>query len=139
WAVTFGSLGASFFAIVGVSGEPAGDLASPLALMMGVLIFLAGMGCVWSYRGPGAMLRTLPMILIIGIVMSAVQWFMAVSGFYSLASFTAGIVGMAVIIILARSGIVRGESADVDSAEPNAESKPIAMNWPRFLLAVHAY
>jgi lactate permease len=144
WAVTFGSLGASFFAIVGVTGQAPADIASPLALMLGLTVFLAGAGAVWSFRGPRALLRVLPLILIVGAVMSGVQWTMAVLEFYSLAAFTAGITGMSVMILLIRTGLFSqtepasdeaGESMSA-SAEALTES---AMNWPRFLLAVHAY
>jgi lactate permease len=141
WAVTYGSLGASFFAIVGVTGQNPEDLASPLALMLGVSVFLAGAGCVWSFGGPRALLRSIPVIIIIGALMSVVQWVMAVSGFYSLASFTAGIIGMIVMIVLVRSGLFGRSAPAPASEEESAEDSPQreAMNWPRFLLAIHAY
>ncbi len=140
WAVTYGSLGASFFAIVGVTGQAPEDLASPLALMLGVTVFLAGAGAVWSFRGPMAMVRVLPLILIVGAVMSGVQWAMAVLGFYSLAAFTAGITGMIVMIMLVRTGVFHREQNDDDTGDAEGQdSQDSKMNWPRFLLAVHAY
>ncbi len=140
WAVTFGSLGASFFAIVGVTGQQPADLASPLALMLGLTVFLAGAGSVWSFGGPRALLRAIPLILIVGIVMAGVQWGMAVSGFYSLAAFTAGITGMIVMILLVRSGLFHRDQESSESDHmPSSDEPESAMNWPRFLLAVHAY
>lgn len=144
WAVTFGSLGASFFAIVGVTGQAPEDLASPLALMLGLTVFLAGSGAVWSFRGPMALLRVAPLILIVGAVMSGVQWTMAVLGFYSLAAFTAGITGMVVMILLVRTGLFdRSEQPAETELEttspPDPEIAATKMNWPRFLLAAHAY
>jgi lactate permease len=140
WAVTYGSLGASFFAIVAVSGLPAEELASPLALMLGLTVFLAGIACVWSFRGPRSVLRSMPIILIVGGVMAGVQWVMAVSGFYSLSAFTAGIVGMIVMILLARTGFFdRSSPEDTKGIDEAAELPSSAMNWPRFLLAIHAY
>ncbi|MEX2425641.1 MAG: L-lactate permease, partial [Thermomicrobiaceae bacterium] len=122
WAVTYGSLGASFFAIVGVSGQQPEDLASPLALMLGVSVFLAGAGSVWSFGGPRAVLRSMPLIIVIGAVMSGVQWVMAVSGFYSLASFTAGIIGMIVMILLVRSGLFGRHGSSSQEQEGVSES-----------------
>jgi lactate permease len=140
WAVTYGSLGASFFAIVGVTGQPAEDLASPLALMLGFTVFLAGIAAVWSFRGPLSVVRSLPLILIIGIVMSGVQWVMAVNGFYSLSAFTAGIVGMIVMILLARTGwFDRANPEDDEGIDEASRTPETAMNWSRFLLAIHAY
>jgi lactate permease len=139
WAVTFGSLGASFFAIVGVTGQQPEDLASPLALMLGAAVFLAGAASVWSFRGPSAVIRMAPLILIVGGVMAGVQWVMAVSGFYTLAAFTAGITGMVVMILLVRSGLFNRTNANPESEDATAFDNPEAMNWPRFLLAVHAY
>jgi lactate permease len=142
WAVTYGSLGASFFAIVGVTGQAPEDLASPLALMLGLTVFLAGAGAVWSFRGPMAMLRVLPLVLVVGGVMAGVQWAMAVLGFYSLAAFTAGITGMIVMILLVRTGLF-DRSDDADAKDPDAtpasDAPESVMNWPRFLLAIHAY
>jgi lactate permease len=139
WAVTFGSLGASFFAIVGVTGQQPEDLASPLALMLGITVFLAGTGAVWSYGGPGAALRTSPLILIVGAVMAGVQWSMAVFGFYTLAAFTAGITGMVVMILLVHLGIFNRTATPTESDESASREPESAMNWPRFLLAIHAY
>jgi lactate permease len=138
WAVTFGSLGASFFAIVGVTGQAPEDVASPIALLLAVTVLLAGAGSVWSMGGPRSVLRALPLILIVGGVMGGVQWAMAVTGFYSLAAFTAGITGMVLMIVLVRSGLFGGRSTD--EVEKDASAEPGSkMNWPRFLLAIHAY
>lgn len=140
WAVTYGSLGASFFAIVGVTGQAPEDIASPLALMLGFTVFLAGIGCVWSFRGPMSVLRSFPLILLVGGVMAGVQWVMAVSGFYSLSAFTAGIVGMIVMIALARTGFFdRSDESDNEGIDEPPEALSASMNWPRFLLAIHAY
>lgn len=137
WAVTFGSLGASFFAIVGVTGEDPAALASPLALMLGLTVFLAGVGSVWSFGGLRSVLRASPLILVVGLVMGGVQWTMAVLGFYSLAAFTAGITGLIVMILLVRSGLFHRSSSTPDDSEPVNDGS--TMNWPRFLMAIHAY
>ncbi len=138
WAVTFGSLGASFFAIVGVTGQAPEDLASPLALLLGFTVFLAGAGAVWSLGGARALLRALPLILIVGAVMASVQWGMAVSGFYSIAAFTAGITGMIIMILLVRSGFFhRSSETDESGGQELHDGSP--MNWRRFLIAIHAY
>jgi lactate permease len=140
WAVTFGSLGASFFAIVGVTGQDPAELASPLALMLGVTVFLAGGATTWFFGGPRALWRALPLILIVGGVMAGVQWTMAVAGLYPLAAFSAGFMGLGAMLLLVRSGLFRGsrEADDLeDVMEPSVPDAP--MNWKRFLLAIHAY
>ncbi len=140
WAVTFGSLGASFYAIVGVTGEDPAALASPLALMLGFTVFLAGSASVWSFGGPAALWRASPLILIVGGVMAGVQWGMAVLGFYPLAAFTAGVTGLLVMLTLVRLGVFARRAASEPTDDGLKDQVPDApMNWRRFLLAIHAY
>jgi lactate permease len=139
WAVTFGSLAASFFAIVGVTGLAPETLASPLALMLGFTAFVAGGGAVWAYGGPRAVVRALPFILVIGMLMATIQWGMAVLGYYPLASFTAGLAGIAAGVLLVRMGLFgRRVDARPDLGEPDvAGESPVDLR--SFLLAVSAY
>jgi lactate permease len=146
WSVTFGSLAASFFALVGVTGLDPATLASPLALMLGFTAFIAGGGAVWAYDGPRAVIRAAPFILLVGTIMAAVQWVMAWLGYYSLASFTAGLVGIAIGVAVVRAGFFgrRGPapldspagSLDIDSG---SDSNRVPVGLGKFLLAVSAY
>jgi lactate permease len=139
WAVTFGSLGASFFAIVGVTGVDPQSVASPIALLLGLTCLLAGGAAVWSFGGARAFWRALPLVLLIGAIMGGVQWLMAVLGLYQLAAFTAGFTGMVALILIVRSGIF-SRSSEVQLVGTGDNEIPDApMNWRRFLLAIHAY
>ncbi len=126
WAVTFGSLASSFLALMAATGRPGPDLAPWSALLLGI----AGLGCgaavLWAaagsdrsperpvtwrgwtgYVGPWALL---------GLVMGGTQFLLAALGFYSIASFLAGLVGLGVMALLLRRrarGEQRGGLTDI--------------------------
>lgn len=116
WAVSFGSLAASFLSLVAVSGMPAEELAGPAAIMLGFAGYLCGASVAWAYGGWRATVRSLPLIAVLGTAMGGTQWFMATHGYYSLASFTAGLVGLVVGIALARLPMYRTRTVPSESS-----------------------
>jgi len=118
WAVTFGSLAASFIAMEGVTGIAGSHLAGPAALMLGLAGYFCGFALTWAYGGWRTMVKATPMILTLGTVMGGTEWFMAVHGYYSLASFTAGLVGLAVGIGISRLPMLRREPVFAGEAPP---------------------
>jgi lactate permease len=102
WSVTFGSLGASFFALSGVSLIPGQELALESGVFLGIACFLCGFGAVWAYGGINAVYEALPPLLIVGTLMAGTQLALALAGAYSLAAFTAGCVGLVAMAGMAR-------------------------------------
>lgn len=102
WAVTFGSLGSSYFALIAASGLPGELLASPTAVYMGIACLLCGFVVLWTFNQWQALREGWLLLLVIGAVMAVTQWVLAVAGLWSLASFGAGAVGLLVAIPLAR-------------------------------------
>jgi lactate permease len=109
WAVTFGSLGSAFQALLSTTGYSSSDLALPSALFLGVAALVTGLlvlHCTVGWRG---MLRLVPVAIVLGFVMGIVQLAVAVSGPWNTAAFIGGLAGILVSFFLAR--FYRGEQA----------------------------
>ena len=102
WAVTFGSLGSSFQALIVSSGLTAGVLAPDSALFLGFSAVLVGYMVAHAAGGWQDLRRLLAPVLILGVVMGAGQYFIAVSGMWNIAAFGGGLLGLVVGIPLAR-------------------------------------
>lgn len=102
WAVTFGSMGASFQALMAVTGLGYESLAGCCALLLGICTFLCGIFSVHVYGGWKSIAHCLPALFIIGLAMSGTQYFLAVSGLWSLGGFGASIAGFVTGLMVAR-------------------------------------
>ncbi|MCA9981370.1 MAG: L-lactate permease, partial [Anaerolineales bacterium] len=102
WAVTFGSLGSSYFSLIAASGISGEVLASPTAVYMGICCLLCGFIVLWTFNKWQALREGWLLLVVLGAVMAVTQWVLAVAGLWSLASFGAGAAGLLVAIPLAR-------------------------------------
>lgn len=126
WSVTYGSLGSSFQALMAATGLPGDQLAAPAALLLGAAGGLTGLLVLHAADGMGAVRRLWGAALALGAGMAAVQYALAVAGFWNLASTGAGIAGLGLSLWLARR---------LRRAEPPASgARP-----PSMLLAISAY
>jgi lactate permease len=107
WAVTFGSLGSSFIALMAATGLPAEVLAPPAALFLSLAGPVTGFFVAHAADGWRAMRRLAVPILILGFSMSLTQFIVATSGLWNIGAFAAGMVGLIISIPLARR--YRGE------------------------------
>src|SRR5512135_766891 len=80
WAVTFGSLGSAFQALLSTTGYSSTDLALPSAIFLGVAALITGLLVLHNAVGWRGMLRLAVVALILGMVMGAVQLVVAVLG-----------------------------------------------------------
>ncbi len=94
WSVTFGSMGASFQALMAVSGLEASYLAPWSATLLGISTFLCGIFAVYVYDGWKMVKHSLLAILIIGTAMAGTQYFLSVSGMWTLGGFGASLAGL---------------------------------------------
>lgn len=111
WAVTFGSLGSSFFSLIAATGQPGEILAGPSALLLAFCCLACGVGVAWEADGWTALRRQWLLILGVGGTMAAVQAVLAVAGLWSLAAFLAGLVGLIVMLLWLRLSTSRGAPA----------------------------
>ena len=101
WAVTFGSLGASFNAMMAVTGLGWEVLAGPAAVFLGIIGLLVGIAVGVTAGGWGAVKRLWIPILIIGVVMALVQYLTVILGLWNIGGLMGGTAGLAVGIPLA--------------------------------------
>jgi lactate permease len=99
WAVTFGSLGSSFFSLMAATGEPGSELAAPSAGLLAIACFACGLAVLWEAGKGPAVRRHWLQLVGVGLAMAGVQFGLAILGLWSLASFGAGIAGLAVMIL----------------------------------------
>jgi lactate permease len=98
WAVTFGSLGASFFSLIAATDWPGHELAGPSAALLAVACLACGFGALWATGRWAAVRRRWLLLLLLTGVMAGVQGGLALAGFWSLAAFGAGMAGLVVAI-----------------------------------------
>jgi lactate permease len=101
WAVTFGSLGSSFNALLAATGQPDELLAPPAAIFLGVACLFSGYMVVHAAEGFPAIRRLFGSVLITGVVMALVQYLVAISGPWNVSAFTASLAGLLVVFPLA--------------------------------------
>lgn len=105
WAVTFGSLGSSFNALLSATGLDAPTLAPETALYLGLACVLTGPMIAHAVDGWAGVKRLLVPALVIGTVMGAVQFAVAAgAGLWNLGAFTGGLAGLAISMWVVRWG-----------------------------------
>lgn len=126
WAVTFGSLGSSFNALLSATGLGVATLAPASALFLGLSCVVTGPMVAHAADGWSGVKRLLLPALVIGTVMGVVQYMVAAGvGLWNLGAFAGGLAGLAVSAWVVRWG---GAGQGVESSE----RKPL-------LLALSAY
>ncbi len=128
WAVTFGSVASSFYALLAVTGLPSEMLAPPSALVLGVACVGCGFVAAHVAEGWRGVWRGVVPVLVIGVAMGAVQYGMAVVGVWNLSAFGGGTAGLLVGSLLASMRPFRGN-------DDPPEHKPGMSLW----LAIAAY
>ncbi len=134
WAITFGSIASSFYALMAITGMDGFTLAPWTTFLLGVACFFSGLVPAYLYQGWPSLRHSLPAVLVIGSVMAVVQYGMATHGLWNLASFIAGLTGLAVAAALTRLPMYRG-SAGEQLANRRHLDAPIRMSVPAALSA----
>jgi lactate permease len=109
WAVTFGSMGSSFQALMAVTGQPAVLLAPPAALFLGLVCPVMGLMVAHVTGGWKAVRRLLLPVLVWGGVMGSVQYMVATSGAWNIGAFIGGLAGLAITPFIVRMAASRSE------------------------------
>ena len=118
WAVTFGSLGSAFQALLSTTGMSSAELAFPSALFLGIAALITGLLVLHCTVGWGGMLRLTPVAILLGIVMGTVQLVVAVWGPWNTAAFLGGMAGLLASFGLAR--FYRGKQSENGSLDGKA-------------------
>jgi lactate permease len=118
WAVTFGSLGSAFQALLATTGYSSADLAYPAALFLGVAALITGLLVLHIVGGWRVLLRLAPAAILLGAAMGLVQLLVATKGPWNTAAFVGGLAGLVVSFGLAR--FYRGEKGPNGSLDGKA-------------------
>ena len=102
WSVTFGSMGASFQALMAVSGFESSYLAPWSATLLGITTFLCGIFAVHAYGGWKMVRHSLPAIFFIGTTMAGTQFLLAVNGLWTLGGFGGSLTGLVAGLLIAK-------------------------------------
>ena len=97
WAVTFGSLGSSFYSLLAATGESGDLLSGPAAALLALCCLACGLAVLWETGKWSAIRRRWGTLLGVGLIMGGVQFGLAISGLWSLAALGAGLAGLVVI------------------------------------------
>lgn len=102
WAVTFGSLGTSYQALIATTGLSGFELAPASAGLLGVASIVCGGLVVYIGAGWRGLLNTAPLVLALGTLMSIVQYLLAANGLWALGATGAALVGIVAGVAAAR-------------------------------------
>lgn len=136
WAVTFGSLAASFIMLQRTTEIPGDDLALPAALMLGVLGYLSGFMVAHVVGGWRGVRQSALYVLVVGTAMGGAQLALAVTGFWTLGAIGGGLAGMVVSVVWIR--VQRADEApqrNLPAAAPAQHNNPRPTPSVRLALA----
>ncbi len=130
WAVTFGSLGSSFYALIGATGRSGKELAPWCAVMLGLACLGCGAGTLWAAGGRHTLRAGLVPLFIIGLVMTGVQSLVVTHGLWPIGGMMAALAGLAVGVAWAR-GRARGSVG-----RPRTTTGGMPLGWALFPYAL---
>lgn len=102
WAVTFGSLGSSFYALMAATGRSGEELAIPCAALLGLACLLCGAGVLWASGGPRVLREGIVPLVLLGAIMAGTQLLVVALGFWSIGAMCGGLAGLAAGVLWAR-------------------------------------
>lgn len=130
WAVTFGSLGSSFNALLSTTGLDAATLAPGAALYLGLACVLTGPMVAHAADGWSGVKRLFVPAVVIGIVMGAVQFaVVAGAGLWNLGAFTGGLAGLAISMWVVRW-------VEAGNGIKSSERKPLFVALSAYIILV---
>ncbi len=141
WAVTFGSLGSSYYTIQLVSGLDERELGVQMAALFAVPTILTGFAVAHLQGGFRSVRRGALAIVLMGLSMSAGLWVTAFLGAYQVASVVGSLIGCAAGWWISRAPIFglnrHGQPAPTLTEEPADRSSGVGFHMaflPYYLL-----
>ena len=138
WAVTFGSLGSSYYTLQLVTGIDEAVLAPHMALLFLPVTIASGALVAHIQGGLRAVLRSLPLVAVAGGIMGGALYGLALADAPQVATLAAGMLGTAALVVLARTPLLVGARRDetVTMAAPaeGTAMPPMLAFMPYFVL-----
>lgn len=120
WAVNFGSLATSFQTLMAVTGLPGPLLAPDSALLLGIAAYGSGAIVAFISGGWRGLLRSLPVVLVLGSIMAGVQYWLVTHGLWTLGATGAAMAGLLVGVLTARLPFYRGQAPSAAPQTPTS-------------------
>ncbi len=133
WSVNFGSMGSSFQTLIAITGLEGEYMASETGILLGLSCLLCGVLVALIAGGVKGVLRTLPIIGILGVVMATVQYLLATGGIWTLGATGGSMAGLLSAVFILRRRMVRQPQA------ANTEKLKISGGNHRLLIALSGY
>jgi lactate permease len=127
WAITFGSFGSSFFALMAATGRSGASLAPWSAAMLGLACLACGAATLWAAGGGRTLRSGLGALLVIGLVMAGTQGLVVTVGLWSIGATAAGLVGLVVGVLWVRWR-ARGSAGEGQPAATRDRST-LSLGW----------
>ena len=99
WAVNFGSMATSFQTMIAVTGLSGEVLAPDSAIFMGVASLVCGLLVAWLSGGIKGLLKHSPLVLVLSVIMSLVQYFLTTHHLWTLGATVASLTGLLVTVV----------------------------------------
>jgi lactate permease len=138
WAVTFGSLGSSFYALMAATGRSGDTLAPWCGVMLGLACLGCGAGTLWAAGGRRTLRKGAGSVLLIGSVMGGAQLLVVTHGLWSIGGMVGGLAGLAVGVAWARwraHGQETGgrtQEAGSKTEEAGGRTRRMPLGWALF-------
>jgi lactate permease len=129
WAVTFGSLGSSFYALMAATGRSGEALAPWSAAMLGLACLGCGAGTLWAAGGRRTLRAGLAPLFLIGSVMAGSQFLVVSHGLWSIGGMMAGLAGLGAGVAWARWVAMRGAAATAPPRATGVSSGDMPLGW----------
>ncbi|MCL2036588.1 MAG: L-lactate permease [Oscillospiraceae bacterium] len=100
WAVTFGSMGAAFFVIQGITKIPPDELGFPVWVFNTVTILMTGIGVCFVHGGFKSIVKGLGYVIPAAAVMSGMQFLLVRLGMYALGTLVTALSGLVTLFAL---------------------------------------
>jgi lactate permease len=136
WAVTFGSLGSSFYALIAATGLSGEELAPWSAIMLGLCCLTCGAAVLWAAGGPRALRAGFIPLILIGSIMVATQYVVVTHGFWALGALSAGLVGLATGLLLFRLPRFQGSVEQRATASAQSTNLPLWLALAPYVLLI---
>ncbi|MCP4624083.1 MAG: L-lactate permease [bacterium] len=122
WSVTFGSMGASFQAMMSVTGLSADYLGSWAAILLGVAAYLCGICAIHVFGGWKMIKHSAVALFVIGTAMAGAQYFLVVAGMWTLGGLGASLAGLIACLVVARLKMY-------NQTEPSDVKSDMGLGW----------
>ncbi|MCB2180036.1 L-lactate permease [bacterium] len=127
WAVTFGSLGSSFNALIATTGLPSEELAPPAAIFLGIACIITGWLVAYASGGKSNLKKLFIPSFFVGLSMAIGQYIAATTGLWNIAAFVGSIFGLIVIIAI------------ITIQRAKARINQNGVDWKHLLMALSNY